>query len=81
MKYVVIDSNGIETPIIFPETESHVDHVRSQQEVISAGFCRFSVNADVKLEVGCWGESIGLKVKSRGAKDEELILRHNDFSC
>lgn len=81
MKYVVIDRNGIETPIILPETESHSDYVQPYQKVISAGFCRFGVDPNGSIGVNCWGQSVGLKVKSRYKKDEELILRHNEFSA
>jgi hypothetical protein len=81
MKYVVILSNEIETPIIFPETEKHIDHVQLHQKIISAGFCRFGVNADNTLGISCWGQSVGLGAKSRYKEDEDLIIRHNKFSA
>lgn len=81
MKYVVILSPGlVETPIIFPETELHNNHVNENHRIISAGFCRFGVDPKTnKLGVSCWGKSSALKVSSRLEEDEELILRHNDF--
>ncbi len=82
MKYVVILRNSIETPVIFPETESHTDHVnRSLDKILSAGFCRFGVDPDSTLGVSCWGKSDSLRVLSRLVEDEDLILRHNEFSA
>ena len=72
---------AIETPIIIPETESHKDHVKPENKIISAGFCRFGVDPNGSLGVSCWGESLGLGVKSRYKEDEALILRHNEFSA
>ena len=80
MKYIVIESNGLETPIIFSETERHIDIIiNSDFKLISAGFCRFGVNRSGNLQVSCWGESLGLNKKSRLEVDEQLILKHNEF--
>lgn len=79
MKYVVINRRGLETPVIFSEIDVHADHVRAGDDIISAGFCRFAVNPWGEVGVGCWGESIGLGVKSRFVEDENVILRHHEF--
>lgn len=89
MKYVVVEEMGIEVPIIFSELQKHTD-IAGNKKVIAAGFCRFC--GDVVLGedangsedktvagVACWGESLGLKIKSRGNIDADLIMKHNEF--
>lgn len=76
MKYVVTKSMGIEVPTIFSE---FVDHNTVAEKAISAGFCRFFVNAEGKLDVNCWGKSVTLGCKSRGDEDAALILHTNAF--
>lgn len=83
MKYVVIESHGVESPIIFPEWIKHDEVLKGHEKVVSAGFCSFSVgeNGDgsTNPSVDCWGRSVSLKVKSRGEEDEDLIRRTNKF--
>lgn len=91
MKYIIVDEVGIEVPIIFSELQKH-SNVAGMKKVISAGFCYFrsdtvlgndsngSEDQDV-LAVSCWGESVSLRLKSRGKVDEEIILKHNEFRC
>lgn len=83
MKYVILDQNGVEVPIIFSELQSHSDVVfQRRNSVVSAGFCHFYItkydDGSAKVSVACWGKSIGLGLASRGKQDEELILRHNE---
>lgn len=88
MKYIVVDDQGIECPIIFSELQKHID-IAGQKKVISAGFCRFNaLSTEVETGIGChneesvtvqcWGSSVGLGKRSR-KEDEELILKHNKF--
>ena len=78
MKYVIIKENNLELPIILTECQSHKDVVKEHAQVVSAGFCKFYLDADGRLVVGCWGQSVGLGAKSRLGVDEEIILRHNN---
>lgn len=83
MKYVILDQNGVEVPIIFSELQAHSDVVFGHRNsAISAGFCGFYIekydDGSAKMRVSCWGKSVGLGLASRGAQDEELILRHNE---
>jgi hypothetical protein len=80
MKYIILDDGSIECPVIFSEILKH-DAVAGRRTVTGAGFCRFSVKTDGTIGVTCWGKSISLNVKSRGKKDEEIIMKHhNNFS-
>ena len=70
MKYVIIKSGNLETPYLFPETETHGDVARAltrgnPDSVVSAGFCDIYCDSD-KCEYtwSCWGESVSLGVKS-----------------
>jgi hypothetical protein len=73
LKYVVIDNAmGVEVPIIFSHLEQH-DHFLGWH-VISAGFVTIYPMDDF-LFAGCFGESVSLKIKSRGIEDEKLITR------
>jgi hypothetical protein len=88
MKYIIVDERGIELPIIFSEMHRHAD-IAGPRKVISAGFCRFNARTcfgedpngsedQTVASVSCWGESVGLRVKSR-KEDAALILKHNEF--
>lgn len=82
MKYVVIDTGGLEHPIIFDESMNHGSVVKGPVTVISAGFCSFSPaenTGPTNLKVNCWGHSLSLGVKSRLEIDEALILRSLEF--
>lgn len=72
MKYVmVIDNQGEESPILFPECITHSSAVNNLRAVVvSAGFC--------SKEEGKWvaqGMSESLRKKSR-PEDSELIQRY-----
>lgn len=68
-KYIVSKSG---TPVVFAETLVHADVAYSlfgrTGEIVGAGFCYIANNKYV-----CYGESISLKVKSRGATDSNLL--------
>lgn len=71
MKYIIVDRNGIELPIVFNETIMQHDQVYPREKqawIVSAGFCRHTNNA-----WWCWGESISLKKKSR--PEDSAILQ------
>jgi hypothetical protein len=80
MKYLVIDTNGIEEAILFPCWWQHInmrDKMRIPQEnVVAAGF--FKRNDDGKLY--CHGSSVILKKNSRPEEDLALILKHLSFT-
>lgn len=69
-KYIIIgDSN----PVVFPETMIHKDvawALAGGKKCIGAGFV-------ILTEEGyaCYGESISLQVKSRGAADSQILNR------
>jgi hypothetical protein len=71
MKYLIVDEDGLEQPIVFPEILSHkaVAGLYFQNGcVVAAGFC---------YRMGdfwsCSGKSVGLGLKSRGDMDAELL--------
>ena len=68
LKYIVIDDDGIEKPIIFTGLDQHGDiALKMGKEVISAGFIAPHDNGML-----CYGESISLKIKSR-PEDTKMI--------
>lgn len=60
-KYVIVDSFGLELPIIFNPIIDH-SAVCQTLPVVSAGFCEREEFENVYT---VWGESISLKKKSR----------------
>src|SRR4051812_23564454 len=64
-KYVIVRNQ----PILFPPGVAHSDVVSDAQ---SAGFFILRFSGDI-VEVQCWGESIGLNIKSNGVADARLI--------
>ena len=82
MKYVVVEKQGIESAIIFPEWMRHGDVLKEYETAVSAGFCSFSGaywKGDAGVSVCCWGHSVSLEVKSRGSTDADLIQKMNEF--
>lgn len=73
VKYVIINDL---CPRLCSLAEEHAQLAKGER-VTSAGFCQFSKDAacDDEWEVTCWGESIGLKVKSNPEHDAYLIGR------
>ena len=71
LKYVIIDHGYAEIPIIFPEFLTHAEVATWYREkVVAGGFCYFDSE-----EYSCYGESISLKVQSRGKKDSEILTK------
>ena len=69
-KYVIYDD-------LFPRlcTEADKHSTIAPHGATSAGFASLSFAPDGALEVSCFGESVGLGLKSKGEKDAELIRR------
>lgn len=65
-KYVVYIDGGFPQFDIFPATVQHLNYAHLNP--ISAGFCQI-----VGGEIKCFGESVGLRIKSRGEEDDQLI--------
>lgn len=71
MKYIIVDHNGIELPIVFNDKIMRHDEVYPRnQEIVSAGFCRHTNNA-----WWCWGQSVSLNKMSRFADDAAILQR------
>ena len=81
-KYVIVDYNGLELPIIFNKILNHSDF-KDIGIITSAGFVRITEIKEVETMfdithepvVNCYGESTSLKMKSRGEIDAEIIRR------
>lgn len=81
-KYVIIEHNGLDLPIIFNQIFNHSDF-KDVGHIVSAGFVRITeikeVDTMFTIEyqpvVVCYGESTTLKMKSRPDVDAEVIKR------
>lgn len=70
-KYIV-SRDG--TPVVFAEVLTHADVARAlfgNTPIIGAGFCYIKDNRYV-----CYGESVSLRVISRGEQDAEMLNRY-----
>lgn len=70
-KYIV-SRDG--TPVVFAEVLNHADVARAlfgNTPIMGAGFCYIKDN-----RYECWGESVSLRVKSRGEQDAEMLNRY-----
>jgi len=70
-KYIVIEENATESAIIFPCWILHAN-IAGEKKVISAGKVEFELSGSTVV-IYCYGESVGLKVKSRPKEDARLI--------
>ena len=74
-KYII--GGHMEQPIVFPETITHADMARNMgwvgedRCVVGAGF--IFLDGD---EYKTYGESVSLRVKSRGETDEWILNRY-----
>jgi len=71
MKYIIVEENGINAPVLFSEVVSHQD-IGENQKVISAGFCQIGI-VDEKFHVSCYGKSDSLKIGSNPKVDASII--------
>ncbi len=69
-KYVMTRAFG---PILFGPAIQH-NEIATGYEIISAGFCDVFVNNKGDVEVGVYGDSFSLGIKSK-PEDEEKIRR------
>lgn len=68
-KYVIVKRGNLLYPIIFTDLMGHNEVVSSHDEVVGAGFCYINDSATYT----CYGESVSLKVKSRGDEDSAIL--------
>ncbi len=73
MKYLIIMVRGCECSIVFNPILDHADVAGDQMEVISAGFCRMPNY--LNDNAFAYGESVSLKIKSRGQEDARVIFK------
>ena len=74
IKYIMQEGG---TPILFPEWLTHSDVARSLgRDVVSAGFCHVGGRDEYGNPLfKCFGESVSLKVQSRGQQDSDILNR------
>ncbi len=68
-KYIISDSG---LPMVFSELQTHADVARNifgSNPIIGAGF----VHVNHEGEYQCYGESVSLRVKSRGEEDSKIL--------
>lgn len=74
MKYIVSTVSGYPEPYVFSETVAHQEMAQrvgaDTTDIVGAGFCGLRENLFC-----CWGESVSLKVKSRGDIDSQVLNR------
>jgi hypothetical protein len=78
-KYIIIESDLIETPIVFPVWLKHSDVAAGitggdVSKVLSAGFVTVIPMRDYVIQVNCFGRSESLNVESKES-DGLLIAR------
>ena len=77
MKYIVVDRDGTEVPVIFPQFLEHKEMAeRIGGSVIAAGF----VVVTSKKGVRCYGSSTTLMIGAR-VSDGDLINQMADFEA
>lgn len=85
MKYVIIENDGNEYAICFPEFVNH-DTFREMQPISAAKFSLFvslvegAAGTVEEIEVNVYGESLGLKLSPR-PNDARLIKQAIMFKC
>jgi hypothetical protein len=72
-KYII--GGRLQSPIVFPETINHAEMARncgwSKEDIIGAGFVYIR-----DYQYFTYGESVSLRVKSRGNEDSEILNRY-----
>lgn len=75
-KYVVLEKNDSEYMIVLPTTQNHNSvQPDASEKIVSAGFISIVYESQGKVIVRCNGESVTLKVGSRGDVDAELAKK------
>ncbi len=81
-KYIIIEKDGIEQPIIFSKLLEHnVFLAFGFANIVSAGFVQIMTH-EVRHGVEgfrCYGKSTSLRIQSRRAIDEDIIMRNYCF--
>ena len=67
-KYIIIDRDGLEYPIVFNPILGHDSFISFNIKAVSAGFCQ--LGEDGKWVA--WGKSVALKLNSR-PEDEKIL--------
>ena len=75
-KYIIIEKNALELPIVFSPCMSHDYFSGLCVNIISAGFASFGTTKEGRASVCAFGESTTLKIKSRPEEDTNLLRRH-----
>ena len=73
LKYIKTKNDFI---IVFPETFSHSDF--RHFEPVTAGFVYIGVNSDKEITCRCYGESVGLKLKSE--QEDKFLIEMQIFN-
>lgn len=74
-KYIIYDTGMNVVPVIFSELQTHAEVAQAfyaHNKVIGAGF----VFIDKDGKYACYGESVSLKVKSRGEEDSKFLNKY-----
>ncbi len=80
-KYIIIERGLDEIGIPFPEMIGHNDMqfmLGADTKVIGAGFFSIGVGENGVQLLSCYGESVTLKIKSRGFEDA-MVLKYSLF--
>lgn len=68
-KYVIVEKGGLTYPMVFSNLMSHREVANAiGGTVIGAGFCHITHDS-----WRCYGESVILRVSSRGADDSNIL--------
>jgi hypothetical protein len=78
MKYVIVKCLGVETARLGSEVDGHLSLLHLGEDAIAAGFCSLAA-VDGEIKVFAWGQSQGVKAKSRGEEDAEIIEKTISF--
>jgi hypothetical protein len=74
-KYVIVEGSAI----VFSAAIQHRDMVGYNQKCEGAGFVYFTMTKDSFgddiITAVCYGESVSLGIKSRGAEDSAIVTR------
>ncbi len=71
LKYIILKKEN--TPLIFPRKPfSHYEIAQNKGEVLSAGFCIFSIKEN-EITVTCFGSSSTLDIDSNPSEDKIII--------
>ncbi len=79
LKYIIDSHNNFQ---IFSHTTIHSVAARSMQSYpIAAGFITINITLGSEPIINCFGESVTLKLKSRGQEDANIIFNKLFLDC